>query len=82
MIKTIAAGATGVTDGEDKNYISTTIDGLLFPWTGATNEVIDKKGAMGTAIGYAAVGLIVGSKVTRSRLTNDPSAEPMLGFLF
>lgn len=82
MIKTIAAVNTGITDGEDKNYISTVIDGVLFPWTGAANEVMDKKGTMGVAIGYGLIGLIVGSKVTRGRLNSDPSAEPMLGFLF
>jgi hypothetical protein len=58
------------------------VDGFTFPWTGATTERMDAKGTEYVAAAYTAVGLVIGSKVTRSRLSSDPSAEPMIGLFF
>jgi len=58
------------------------VDGLTFPFNGATEERMDSPGTRWVAVAYTAVGTIIGSKVTRSRLNTDPTAEPVLGVFF
>jgi len=64
------------------SMIQSFIDGITFPWTGATNERLDTKGAEYVAFAYTAIGAVIGSKITRSRLAADSEAEPLIGIFF
>lgn len=64
------------------SMIQNFVDGVTFPFTGATEERMDSPGTRYVAAAWTAIGIIIGSKVTRSRLNTDPSAEPVLGVFF
>jgi len=83
MISTITAGTNvEVKPATAATMLQDFVDGLTWIWSGAAAERMDVTGARNVAAAYFTVGTAVGSKVTRSRLQSDPSAEPMLGIWF
>jgi hypothetical protein len=83
MITTITAITNvEVVPATSPGIIQELVDGITFPFTGAANERLDVAGARWSAAAWAAVGAVIGSKATRSRLNSDPEAAPVLGIFF
>jgi uncharacterized membrane protein AbrB (regulator of aidB expression) len=83
MISTINASTHVETvPATEASMIQNFVDGITFPWTGAVTERMDAKGTEYVAFAYAAVGAVIGSKVTRSRLAANPDSEPFIGLFF
>lgn len=83
---TTVGEVTTAVKGPDKTIVAKVIDGILDPFT-LKNETLSKEVQEKSELQYTVGvwllgGVVLGSKVTRSRLAKDPDAKPWLQIAF
>jgi hypothetical protein len=66
----------------EAGVISSVVDAIQYPLTMGASDLLDVSGVRYVAGTWAVAGLVIGSIVTRKKLTNNPDAAPTFGFLF
>jgi len=81
----VANAVTGTAPAAETTWFTAITEGLSAPFTmkdeTAAKDVITKRHAQAVALDYGFLGLVLGGVFTRKRLSNDPLASPIGGFL-